>query len=515
MAMKTARQGKHQTRQLYRPGWFCLVRRLVRRRCGSLSLFFCVILAALVTVMGVWLQAARTRSFEADLARSLSAQVQVGLAGYDRGLYDQFGLFGFKEVIADQTIFDGMLAAFSGHESCELTVQAARPLYDRPELKAQMLTHMKARVPAVYLDVLADQLKQLAGCFPTRRTQLPVSRSDRMYPDTVTSRSWQTFSTAGNGGLVDVLKDILPDLNEDMVKGLADCLFGDLIDQLEDDLLRSVRESYRRYAADWIGIGQDQALTELLGEMPDFLDPKSLTTLGGRIDQLMTFATIPVYDKFCLMEYALGYFIPRVTVHSEHGTTQPLLTLDGRQMTDLASTRSCEVERLITGIKDSHTASLVVRMAIISMRSFLQLVALLLDETRLAALRTAAVSIAAAIAVLSVGTVIFDPELLTWVLAVGEALKAGYQDSQRLIDGKSVPIWPGRGKINFNCWYQDYLRLLLLLLPQSMVLERSAQILEQIMPGPYFTSLTAAATWQGKVRQMTGAYFPLPSANSG
>jgi hypothetical protein len=229
----------------------------------------------------------------------------------------------------------------------------------------------------------------------------------------------------------------------------------------------------------------------------------------------MTFATIPVYDKFCLMEYALGYFIPRVTIHAEQGSTQPLLTLDGRQMTDLATARSCEVECLITGIKDSHAASLVVRMAIISMRSFLQLVALLLDETRLAALRTAAVSIAGAIAVLSVGTVIFDPELLTWVLAVGEALKAGYQDSQRLIEGKAVPIWPGRGKINVNCWYQDYLRLLLLMLPQSMVLERSAQILERIMPGPYFTSLTAATTWQGDVRQLSGAYFPLPAAKSG
>ena len=342
-------------------------------------------------------------------------------------------------------------------------------------------------------------------------SELPVALS---YPSGGLSEVPVALSNS-SGGLSEVLQDILPDLSKEMVRGLAESLFGDLIDKLEDELLRSVRDMYRRYAADWIGIGQDEALSEILGEMPDFLNPQSLTALGSRIDQLMTFATPPIYDKFCLMEYALGYFVPRVTVRSENGASVPLLTLDGRSMAELPDGRASEVECLITGLKDTHVASLVVRMAIISMRSFLQLVALMLDETRLAALRTAATSIAAAIAVISAGTVLIDPELLTWVLAVGEALKAGYQDSQRLIDGKSVPVWPGKPKISVNVWYQDYLRLLLLMLPQSLVLERSAQLLEKIMPGPYYTALTAQTTWRGKSVQLSAAYFPRDPATDG
>ena len=509
--------------------WFRQVRSQIRHRCGSLSLFFCVLLAALVTVMGAWLQAARIRSYEADIARCLSAQVQVGLASYDRDLLDQFGLFGFKNLTPDQTIIEGMLPSLAGADNCVITVRAEHPLYDRTELKAQLLMHMKARVPAIYLDVLAERLSQFAQCLPGSKTSLPATKSFSLTamkpglpnPDGGLAEGTATFSNPAGGlvegsaafsnptgGLAEVLQDILPDLSKEMVRGLAESLFGDLIDKLEDDLLRSVRETYRRYATDWMGIGQDDALTDILGEMPDFLNPQSLTALGSRIDQLMTFATPPIYDKFCIMEYALGYFVPRVTMRSENGASVPLLTLDGRSMPDLPDGRASEVECLITGLKDAHVASLVVRMAIISMRSFLQLVALMLDETRLAALRTAATSIAAAIAAISVGTVLFDPELLTWVLAVGEALKAGYQDSQRLIDGKSVPVWPGKPKINMNVWYQDYLRLLLLILPQSLVLERSARLLEKIMPGPYYTALTAQTTWRGQKLQLSAAYFP-------
>ena len=507
--------------------------RNIRRRCGSLSIFFCIVLTALVTVMGTWLQAVRIRSLEADIARGLSAEVQVGLAGFDRTLFEQFGLFGFREPTTDSDVFPDMVPALAG--TCELSLKAERPLYNRPELQMQILRHMKARVPAVYLEVLASRLKQLADCLPDRKpdTLTPSSFRTACLPElnpgmqslSSSDDASQVFSQSisvldpvavseGDTGLASILRGIMPVLDQKMVRGLADSLFGDLVSQLEDKLLQTVRDQYRRYAADMLGIGQDKALTDLLGQMPDFLDPDSLSTLGKRVDQLMTFATVPVYDKFCLMEYGLGYFIPRVTIRSENGITGTLSTLDGRKMTDDLALRQGEIERLITGLDNTRAANLVVRMAIISMRSFIQLTALVLDETRMTALRTAAASLAAAIGVLSGGTVLFDPGLLTWVLAVGEALAAGYEDSQKLLDGKGVPVWPGKGNINLQCWYQDYLRLLLLILPQSLLLERMARILETIVPGPFFTALTAEITWRGRTARLSAAYFPDFAASS-
>ena len=62
-------------------------------------------------MFGTWLQAARARGGEAALGRAMASQIQVGLASYDRSLFEQFGLLAFDPAHVDTQVFSASLPA--------------------------------------------------------------------------------------------------------------------------------------------------------------------------------------------------------------------------------------------------------------------------------------------------------------------------------------------------------------------------------------------------------------------
>ncbi|MEA4888221.1 MAG: DUF5702 domain-containing protein [Clostridiaceae bacterium] len=477
---------------------------------GSLAIFFCLVFAALVTVFGVWLQAVTLRVHETDIARAMSAQIQTHLASYDRNLYEEFGLFGFKQDTADCQVFKSCLP--DALQNLPLTIQARDPVLDQDILRLQIIRHMKARVPMVYLDDLAGRIRQFSAGLPDVQSSGAIQPAKVLTHYSAGSRTYRRMNTVLlsesdiTGSLAGILQAYLQDVPGTSVESTAKTLFGNIMEDLQEKILFELKKQYRQYASSIAGVSLSEPDSALLDQMPDFLDPGNLTAAAGKLDKLLSFDTSPVYEKLCLTEYVMGYFLPRVTVKTDQTGTTPLKLLDGRDCSRLTGQRPGEIEQILTGLDNPETAGSVIRLYLVGIRSVIQLAALLTDESRMTSIRATAAAISAAIAAISAGSAVIDPELLAYLLAGGKAIAAGFSDCSRLLAGKGVALWPGNNKSSLQIWYQDFLRLFLLLTPQTTLLERCGALVAKVLPGSFYTGILVATTYRGRNYQLEGGY---------
>lgn len=448
-----------------------------RSKRGNLAIFFCLVISASMMIFGTLFQAARLRAAENDLSRAMSAQIRCTLASFSPEARE-FGLFGFGVGAVDPSVFSGTMSFES--DNCLLRTELLQPLTATAVLDGQIIRYMQGRVPAVYLEMLISRLCGFSQ-------NLPVEAAE--------SGSLQGVVDAATGELADI------DL-----RTAVGSLFGDAINNLKNEILTDLQSNYRQYAAEILGAESNQPIKQILGSAPNFLDPASISNLAGNLDQMIGFETIPIYEKLCLVEYIIGQFQPAVNIMIASGGDRDLQTINGRLFKDLDASRKYEVEQIITGLKDLEQAELTVRVIITSLRSLIQLIYILTDEQQMAALRTTSTALSAAILVASSGAVAIEPNVLTYLLAAGQAIGSGLSDYDSLKAGKAVNIWPGSGKINVGLYYQDYLRLFMMIIPRATLVERIGRQLDQILPETCYTGLQVKVCFRGRNYQMTGAY---------
>ncbi|NLO35452.1 MAG: hypothetical protein GX112_03755 [Clostridiaceae bacterium] len=460
--------------------------RFCRSRRGSLAVFFCLVLAALCLVFTTWLQAARTRCDEAALGRAMASQVQVSLASFDRGLFEQFGLLAFDPARSDRKVFSASLPGTL--QGSPLTLGGEEPLLDTLRLDRLIVRQMGARLPGAWLDLF---LTRYAG----------VNRL--LAPETVQP-------PAGSGRLEDVLRRSLGDLAGSAIRKTASKLFGKLLDQLADEetrrLLTDIEGQFRQFSSQREQTGSDGLAGELFGGLPDFLNPQSLTRMSAALDRLFDLPDSPVFGKLCVVEYSLAYFVSQTATQVVDGVPQDLVTPDGRRMADLQASRPAELESLATGIRDPRLAGLSIRFLLLCVRSLIHMAAILTDTGRMAAIRGTAAAIAGAVAAISLGTVVLEPESITYLIVAAQALAAGVRESSRLINGYGVRFWPGRGEIHFQLWYADYIRLLLYVIPRATLVTRCARQIEQLFGPDLFTRCTVQTRYGGRDIALSGGY---------
>lgn len=444
------------------------------RKTGSISLFLCLLLSGILLVGSLLSAAAWLRSAELDLARALDSQVQVGLAAYDRAMLEQFGLLGLRLEKIDRKVFAASLDP--PLSDLPLQVSALAGLFSPDELERQIVGHMQGRLPFLYLENLTGYLS-----------------------------GWQAPDDSGAGFLhrTGSMLGSLP-LNE--TQRTSRGLFGGILGELQEESALWLDGIYRRYAAQLIGSPADGAIIRFFGLVPDLFDPADLAVVAAVFDNLLDMPAAPLYEKLCLVEYIMGYFIADVRVARQGGTTRSLLTIDGRPKSDFPNTRQAEIEQIIFGLTKPDQAVAAFRMILISLRSVINLGAIIMDETQMAAFRSAALAICAAVAALTSGAVVVEPEIMTWLLAAGKALIDGWNDYNRLRRGEYVPLWPGDIGVEISLHYSDYLRVFLLAQPRQLLLDRCAFQLRKVLPGDYTTRIEAAVIFNRQRYAVSGAY---------
>jgi len=442
-----------------------------RSRRGNIMIFLCLTMSAIVLLLSVLLAAAGERAAEHDLARAMSAQLRATCADFD----DQcrrFGLLAYRDEAADLTVFRDTLPPALRDTAAELIKSA--PLIQPATLEPQIIRYMKGRLPAVYLDNLMRRLQGL-----NISEQKTIIQGKDLEND---SGRLQSDLTGENcGSLAELLEQALCEVAADQLQSAMQKLFGEAFDQLKDKLLTEIRDNYRDFAVDTLGILSDRTIDPGQNETDILLDPTDLTRLAGQVDRLLNFSTKPFYEKLCLVEYVLGQF--------------------------KSETSRYAVEQIVTGLNDADQAYTHVKAYLCGIRGIIHLIWILTDQQKMNEMRVWATALSGTILIATSGTTAIDPEPLTYILAIGLAIDGALADCDALCRGDAVPVWPGQTPVKLDIFYQDYLRIFLLIMPRATVVSRISQQLSQILPGNCFTRLTIKTQWHGKTYCLEGGYI--------
>ncbi len=460
-----------------------------------------IIVMPLLTVLVIGYQGVCQQRDQALLVRAMRSQLQVSLAGCHQGLLDQFGLLAVQEAVLENGVFDALVP--DGLD--QIAEQSGRDWLNEPA-------------------VLMAQVSR------TMSPRLLIRLGETVFPSAGES---MLMSKIGEGDIAvetDTMRaDSLPEVPEMSVDPFlataADLLEGPLSSEL-DNLQNKLVETLLGLFATELEPLIEGKLSDLWTELDDLMDMRqqvaginsaslsigagdvlsdSVTGLAwvsqalSRADDWREQLDSPVTRQVLLSEYSLNYLTRAVFVRLEEIESQPIRSFSGTDLATLAAQRPAEIEQILTGLSAQEAVTFV-RGQLTLIRCAIDLAAILQDSGQMARLRTTASSAAVLISAASGGSIILEPETLTYLLAVGEALRQGLSDVSELMAGQAVPFQMEavlgielsstlNQLFEQGGYYQDYLRVFLWLLPQQLFLERLAQRISAIFPAPLATTV--------------------------
>ncbi len=430
---------------------------------GSISLALCLMLPVIMILFhSILLHSRRTRA-QVDLVRGTAQTAEAVLALYDRELYGKFGLFAFDDSSAGRAC-----SSLIGPDSSVCyQVTAQGPLSDPSIARQGIARHMTLRSAT---SLIADVVEKF-GRFNSLKQDIPLDKLNELIPG------------AANSGY----EPADPVLNH----------------QTEPDWL----DEYNAYMDDELRAIYQQGLSSLApalipsqdGNMEYFsfnpFDNKGLDRLGTVVDHALFVAPEGFLDRIILTEYTLSYFKNDVPFLVRNGVRVDDRTPDGRIISSFPSARDHEAEEIATGIGGGGGAY-AVSLFIGAIRFVLRLLHVLTDEAQLAKYEIAAGVIVAAVAAITLGEVTLPPEVVMWVLVASAVLAQATQDTFRLQRGHEVNLWPGTSSFNVPMRYRDYLRLLIVVQPPDLIVERMMPVIGRVITGPHYTEVICRGEWE-------------------
>ena len=465
---------------------------------GGISVFLCLVLSAVILFVGTLAQAAQIRAAEHAVVRGLDALISSTLANYERKLLE-LGLFAFSADGVDSDVFSSTLPL--SLRNLESIIVPISPLGQPDVLDHQIIRHMKARLPAVYARMLltriTDNRNGLLVPF-NQALQTTSALPAEQKPDLVGKI---IVDMSGRKGFSDLFRQIFDDLSSKELRQAVGHVFGEGAEDLGNRIITQVEQTYRQYAVEYAGCKNSDTIDSAVGKS-GWLDPVTLTRLGDTLDQIFKFNTVPVYEKLCLIEYVTGYFRSGV----DYMDQKAIKTLTGKVFHSFPTDRQFEVEQILTGKDNPRSAGSAAKTLLTGLRIAIHLLRILTDSKLYQEIRSIASAISASLLVLSSGAAVIDSNLILILLIMGKAISGGMSDYAELAAGRSVAIWPDKSSTNVDLYYLDYLRLMLLLIPRTTLLERISRLINRMFPEISYTGLKVSTEFRNKEYQLCGSY---------
>jgi hypothetical protein len=146
-----------------------------RNNKGGITLFLAIIFMALLVLAGVFIDAARIAVAERNVQSSLNTTVRSVLAGYDKELIGQFGIYGLDGKSEKSVIKADVLKYFQANlkerhkgikfinyefNSENITISASGNLLTDETYKRQILEYMKYKAPITMTENLIEKFKK-------------------------------------------------------------------------------------------------------------------------------------------------------------------------------------------------------------------------------------------------------------------------------------------------------------------------------------------------------------------
>lgn len=437
----------------------------LRSKRGAVSLMAALMVVPVTLTLGSIHVILQNQQDEVQLARAMRLQLQGSLARYDHDLYQQFGVMAVSSSELETEVFKRLNPKRFAAASVELNA-------DNDALSPEWLSQsigrtMQLRLPLLWVSAFTADFN--------------TNQRDQVSPDATSDLESSSIATAF-----------------DMLDGPMAEQLDRLQDQLIDRILNGLREVVEPVVKDTLDDWLDRL--DEIGELRSSLSAgsgslTSLQDLAAILDALSDSPDLLLLHQAQLAEYGVRYLTRAVTTGEANGQLQSLETIAGLSLEKLAESRPAELERIITGLDSAEWAKRLVHSGLVTLRCLVHLADLLQDPERRQQFETLAVAGVLAISAATGGAVNLEPQLLSKLLLVGEAIRLGGADVRQLLAGRSVRFIPGSlSSWNVVLAYHDYLRLLLLVIPQEILLERISKVIRQARPEAFTSSLTLGVT---------------------
>lgn len=445
-----------------------------RQLVGSISLALCLAMPAFLFLFSGILKACRRDLIETNLARAAVMTSRAALACYDRELYRTFGLFGLQQTDADKAI-----SSIGLPTGVSQAVTAEEPLSEPVAMMDAVARHMSFRA---ILSVFQDALDKI--------------RSVKAWEDQLAG-SWLTELEPES--LIAGYKTVDPDLPDydDEPEWL------DEYNAYMDDNIRASYQESLTFLAPVFALDAEGLSTPI--EIHPF-EKGGLSGVGTFLDRVFMVSPEGILDHVMLTEYSLCYLSSAVPFVIRNGVYEYDQTPDGRVIANFSTSRSYELEYVAVGLQ-GVAAYRSVKLLIGLIRFAAHLIYMATAPSIRAHYQTLGVTISAAVAAISLGTVVIPPEAVAWVLISAASIVNGAKEATQLCKGAEVALWPGNSTLNIPMRYRDYVRLFILIQSPDTIAKRLSNVIFHACPGIYYTAARTTLYWEKASFEYVAGYL--------
>lgn len=471
------------------------------RRRGSVALLLCVIAAPLILILSTFLLGIQIRAAELDVDRALSYQVQTRLSGFNKALFDEFGILALTSVDRSAN-FQKVLP--DNLKTLKVKQIAGQPLTDTSILQQSILTFMRQRLPASLAKTIADQ------------TGIRVNSSK-----TAPSKSSASFQSTNSIQNVVSITTFVPDPIMDKLSGMVQeavfTLLGKAIYALLDDEIKEALTQYQRFVAECVSAGSND--DQQLAAYPDIFNPNQISSFTDMISQSMTVPTSEFYNSLAIREYILATFWPAgkpsqaaSALLSGTGLSGDSLVhrnLSGVPLKQYPGREPGELEQILTGSKTPKAGIEQVKAMLVMYRAALYLIQKISKSSEMEKYRASAAALSVLIATVSAGAIAISPDVITYLLLACDAIRQGFTDYAKLMIGERLHFTTVKSSDVLALDYVMHLRILLLLSSGKKLLQRTSEMIAKRHPGTHNTQISVSCDFRGSTRTQQGSLLTI------
>ncbi len=450
------------------------MRRKLFGRHGSITIFLCIILSAIILVESVYVASAYQRKREVLLTEAVSHQVEHALAQFDRNYLDWYGIYALTHVDGSSSVFDEMTKDLDG---AQYTYELCHPFNDH-DLRCSISEYMRLRGVAYAGDALLERLgvsiSQIAD-----NGNASGSGISKWLP------TFQTFLKNKQ-----VTKAVL-----EKVKSYASIVNLDKKIDDVNDFLDGAREAWEEKSSAVLEMGDSSVSISMF-------DPSSLTSLTDFFDSYMD-ADLPGWaDRLIINEYAADQFDSAVAAYESDEGYEIESNMIGIPFAAMHGSNKADLEYLLVGSDHEWINTTMAKNFILGTRLMLNMGAFAMDKAKRNKAYGIAEVIVVMVAILSVGTIILDPSTVQYFILFVMAYIRAFSDMRKLVKGKSVPLFYNdtfqetMGEFA-ESKYRDYFRFALLLVPEDKLVSRMRTVIERDAVLPMYTGVRGVGALNG------------------
>ena len=460
---------------------------------GSLSLLFLIIMPVIMLILFVIFANAQVDRDELDFLRACQNELDLTLADYDGQLWQEFGLWGTDISKLNQNndflLKEYKKSAYDDSFSISSQISAESYLEENSQLKKQILRHMSYRAPALLLDELKTRYINYQN-IGSQLSEIPLFPVDKPLIDT--------------DEILFIPDNLNNEIVEDNIKNLSEKDENEGKEEKEE-LSELEKENLFNAGVELL----DETITEAKNMLiPIYestgnnvpnnpLEPNAITNLAAGLDQLFVNYDLPLVDDLLLSEYLFRYYTMHCSELEQNGSKQALTTPDGRFHQDLINAgRKHEVEQIIFNKDQSDKAFATAKNSITAACFAYHLMDSLSDQNKQAIYLTEASILCGSIALISLGTVIIEPQSVSYLFMLIDVVANTNKDVNKVLSGKTMIIKLANGDIEIN--YKDFMRIFLLTISEDNLLTGMTRVRKNTSPKQFGITFNLKGSFDNK-----------------